>query len=95
MKTFWQTVKKAFAWGLGGRLGWMLGGAIGGLVARIFGWIWKGAAAYGLVYSLANMPDFSYQKALEADRAKHAQQAQKAKPHPVESVTNPFKGEAK
>lgn len=80
----WNTVKKAFAWGFGGRLGWMLGGAIGGLVARAVGWIWKGAAAYGLAYGLATMPGFSYQKALEADRAakvaRATQQVQQVKP---------------
>lgn len=54
---FWNTVKKAFAWGFGGRLGWMLGGWIGGLVAQCARWVFVAVIGYGGVVALHTFAD--------------------------------------
>lgn len=53
----WNIIKKAFAWGFGGRLGWELGGVVANLIGRVVRWLVAGGLAYGSVYGLAHMPD--------------------------------------
>jgi hypothetical protein len=52
--SFWNTVKRGFGYGLGGRIGWELGGWIWGLVVRLVMWI---AGAVGLaLFAVGGIP---------------------------------------
>lgn len=43
--TFWQTVKKGFGYGFGGRLGWEAGGLVWSWLRKLAAWVMLAAAA--------------------------------------------------
>jgi hypothetical protein len=51
--SFWNTVKRGFGYGLGGRLGWELGGWIWSLIVRAVTWL---AMAVGAMMFAAGWP---------------------------------------